>query len=318
MLLKDLYPEILPYKTGMLPVDDIHTLYWEESGNPQGVPVLFLHGGPGAGTSPSGRRFFDPTFYRIILFDQRGSGKSTPLGEIKQNTTTDLIEDIEKLRKHLNVEKWLIFGGSWGSTLSLAYGEHHPEHCLGFILRGIFLCRPCEIHWFLYGMRTIFPEAWEEFCTIIPEEERDDLLTAFYKRLMSSNPDIYMTAARHWSKYEGQCATLLPNPETVASFLEDTVALGLARMEAHYFTNNIFLPDNFLLNNVHKIRHLPAVIVHGRYDIVCPIVTGEDLHQAWPEADYIIVPDAGHSAFEPGIRHHLIDSCDKFREILKT
>lgn len=312
----DLYPEITPFEEGMLPLDDLHTMYWEQSGNPQGVPVLFIHGGPGTGTNPKGRRFFDPAFYRIILFDQRGSGRSTPLGETRENTTLHLIRDIETLRKHLGIEKWLIFGGSWGVTLGIAYGEHHPDRCLGFILRGVFLCRHSEIQWFLYDMRTILPEVWRDFSEFIPESERRDLLMAYHKRLMNPNPEIHMPAAHSWSTYEGNTATLLPSPEVVDFFLDDTVALGLARMEAHYFKNNIFLPENYLLKNIHKIQHLPATIVHGRYDMCCPIITADELARAWPEATYVIVPDAGHSTSEPGIKTELIKACETFKEIV--
>lgn len=310
-----LYPVIDPYRQGMLAVDEVHTLYWEECGNPDGVPIVFLHGGPGAGANPSSRRFFDPTFYRIIVFDQRGSGRSLPLGEIRSNTTPHLIEDMEKLRQHLNIGQWLVFGGSWGSTMAIAYAEHHPSHCIGLVLRGVFLCRKIEIDWFLYGMRIIFPEAWAEFAHYIPKEERHDLLQAYHRLLMNPDPEIHMPAARHWSKYEGVCATLMPSPETVAGFMDDKVALGLARMEAHYFTNNIFLEENFLLNHIDRIRHIPTTIVQGRYDIVCPMITADEVHRSWPEAEYIVVPDAGHSAFEPGICEELVKACDRFKSI---
>lgn len=313
----DLYPVLDPYRQGMLSVDDLHTLYWEESGNPDGVPIVFIHGGPGAGASASSRRFFDPTFYRIIVFDQRGSGRSTPLGEVRQNTTPLLIADMELLRHHLNVTQWVLFGGSWGSTLALAYAQHHPSQCLGLILRGIFLCRKFEIDWFLYGMRVIFPEMWQEFSHYIPKEERHDLLQAYHRLLMNPDPNIYIPAAKMWSKYEGACATLMPSPETVAAFLDETLAIGLARLEAHYFLNDIFLPENFLLDNIHRIRHLPAVIIQGRYDIVCPMVTAQEVHEAWPEAEYIIVPDAGHSAFDFALCQELVDACDRFKAILQ-
>lgn len=312
-----LYPAIEPYKTGLLPLDDIHTMYWEECGNPAGIPVVFIHGGPGAGASPASRRFFDPKSYRIIVYDQRGSGRSIPLGETQHNTTPLLIQDLETLKAHLGITQWVVFGGSWGSTLGIAYAEHHPKSCLALILRGIFLCRPSEIEWFLYGMRTIFPEAWEEFANFIPQDERHDLAEAYHKRLMHSAPTIHMPAAKAWSKYEGVCATLLPSPETVSGFVQDTVALGLARMESHYFRHNIFLPDNFLLDNVDKIRQIPTIIVQGRYDVVCPIITAHELTQKWPEAEYIIVPDAGHSAFDPALCKELIKACDKMKITLK-
>ena len=309
----ELYPPLEPYRASRLALDRIHTMYWEESGNPHGVPVVFLHGGPGAGSAPNHRRFFDPARYRIVIFDQRGAGRSTPLGEVRENTTPLLISDIERLRQHLGIGKWVVFGGSWGSTLALAYGEAHPERCLAFVLRGIFLCRQSEIDWFLYGLRHIFPEAWQKFSGLIPPPERNDLLTAYVIRLMDPDPAVHMPAARAWGVYEGSCSTLLPSPDTVAHFANDIVALGLARMEAHYFKHNIFLPPNALLDNVGKLRHLPAVIVQGRYDAVCPLVSAHDLHQAWPEAEYVIVHDAGHSAWEPGISAELVKATEKFK-----
>lgn len=313
----ELYPEIDPYQQGMLSVDALHTLYWEQSGNPGGIPVLFLHGGPGAGSTPNHRRFFDPAVYRIIIYDQRGAGRSTPLGEIKDNTTPHLVADIETLRQHLDIEKWLVFGGSWGSTLALAYGEAHPARCLGFVLRGIFLCRKSEIDWFLYGLRHFFPEAWHDFVAPLAPSEQNDILAAYYRRLLNPDPAIHMPAARAWGRYEGRCSTLLPSPETVDYFSSDTVALGLARMEAHYFSHDIFLPQNSLLDNVAKLHHLPAVIVQGRYDAVCPIVSADDLHRAWPQAEYIVIENAGHSAWEPGIRAALVQATEKFKAVLK-
>ena len=309
----ELYAPLEPYRAGRLALDRIHTMYWEESGNPHGVPVVFLHGGPGAGSAPNHRRFFDPAHYRIVIFDQRGAGRSSPLGEVRENTTLHLIADIERLRQHLNIGKWLLFGGSWGSTLALAYGEAHPESCRGFVLRGIFLCRQSEVDWFLYGLRNIFPEAWQKFAALIPEDERDNLLAAYGKRLMDPDPAVHMPAARAWGIYEGSCSTLLPSAETVAHFANDVVALGLARMEAHYFLHGIFLPANALLANIAKLRPIPAVIVQGRYDAVCPIVSAHDLHRAWPEAEYVIVPDAGHSAWEPGICAELVKAAEKFK-----
>jgi proline iminopeptidase len=309
----ELYPEIEPYSAGMLGLNGAHRMYWEESGNARGVPVLFLHGGPGAGAAPAHRRFFDPRHYRIVIFDQRGAGRSQPLGELRDNTTLHLIADIEKLRAHLGIERWLVFGGSWGSTLALAYGEVHPERCAGFILRGVFLCRKSEIDWFLYGLRTLFPEAWRAFAGTIPEHERHDLLAAYYRRLTDPNPGVHMPAARAWSVYEGVCSTLLPSPETVAYFAGDVVSLGLARIEAHYFSNGIFLPENSLLDNIGRIRGIPGLIVQGRYDAVCPMITADDLHRAWPEAEYIVVPDAGHSAWEPGICAELVKATERFK-----
>jgi proline iminopeptidase len=309
----ELFPDIAPLRTGMLPLDAIHTMYWEESGNRGGVPVVFLHGGPGAGSAPNHRRFFDPGFYRIVIFDQRGAGRSTPLGELRDNTTPHLIADIERLREHLGIERWLVFGGSWGSTLALAYAEAHPERCLSLVLRGIFLCRKSEIDWFLYGLRALFPEAWDDFVAPLPAAERSDILRAYHRRLTDPEPAVHMPAARAWSVYEGRCSTLLPSPDTVAYFAGDVVALGLARMEAHYFLNCIFLPENSLLENVGRIRHLPGVIVQGRYDAVCPIVSADELRKAWPEAEYIVVPDAGHSAWEPGICAQLVSATERFK-----
>ncbi len=309
----ELYPEIEPLEAGMLALDDLHHMYWEVSGNPHGKPVLFLHGGPGAGASPAHRRFFDPRHYRIVIFDQRGAGRSAPLGELKDNTTPHLIADMEVLRKHLNIDRWLVFGGSWGSTLALAYAEAHPDRCSGLILRGIFLCRKSEIDWFLYDLKNIFPEAWHAFAGYIPEAERGDLLKAYYQRLTDPDPAIHMPAARAWGRYEGSCSTLMPSPETVAYFGGDVVALGLARIEAHYFTHDIFLPINSLLNRVDHIRNIPGVIVQGRYDAVCPIISADDLHRAWPEAEYHIVPDAGHAAWEPGICKQLVAACERFK-----
>jgi proline iminopeptidase len=303
---RDLFAPIDPYRTGQLKLDARHTMYWEESGNPQGPPALFLHGGPGAGATPVHRRFFDPSFWRIIVFDQRGGGRSTPLAEIRDNTPSHLVGDIERLRQELGVAEWLVFGGSWGSTLAIHYAESHPERVSGLILRGIFLCRRSEIDWFLYGMRTVFPEAWRAFSGFLPESERDDLLAGYYRRLTDPDPRIHMPAARAWSIYEGACSTLLPNPETVAAFGEDRLALGLARIEAHYFTSHLFRPECDLVANIGRIRHLPAVIVQGRYDMVCPIRSADELARAWPEAEYVIVRDAGHSAMEPGIREQLV------------
>ena len=313
MARSELYPEIQPYETGMLAVGAPHQLYWEQVGKPDGVPVIFLHGGPGAGANPTHRRFFDPAHYRAVIFDQRGSGRSRPLGETRDNTTPLLVDDIEALRRKLGIERWLVFGGSWGSTLALAYAEAHPERCLALVLRGIFLCRRSEIDWFLYGIRAVFPEHWRGFAGHILEAERSDLLTAYHTRLMNPDPAVHMPAARIWSTYEGACSTLLPSPETVAAFGSDVMALGLARMEAHYFINDIFLPQNSLLANVGRIRNIPAVIVQGRYDMVCPAVSADDLHQAWPEAEYTIMPDAGHSALEPAIRARLVEAMERFK-----
>jgi len=311
-----LFPPIEPYRSGMLDLDAPHRMYYEECGNARGVPVVFLHGGPGAGSSAVHRQFFDPAFYRIVVYDQRGAGRSTPLGCLDANTTPDLVEDLERLRRHLGIERWMVFGGSWGSTLAIAYAEHHPERCLALVLRGIFLCRGSEIDWFLYGLRAIFPEAWRAFSGYIPEAEREDLLAAYHRRLVDPDPAVHMPAARSWSVYEGSCSTLLPNPALVADFATDRVALGLARIEAHYFVHDIFLPEDFLLSNARRLKAIPGVIVQGRYDIVCPAISADDLHRAWPEAEYTIVPDAGHSAFEPGIRSRLVAATEELKRKL--
>lgn len=310
-----IFPPIEPISTGMLDVDGRHSLYWEVSGNPDGVPAVFLHGGPGAGSSPMHRRFFDPQHYKIVVFDQRGAGRSRPLGETTDNTTAHLVADTEALRVHLGIERWHVFGGSWGSTLALAYAQAHPDRVLSLVLRGIFLMRRSEIDWFLYGMRRIFPEAWERFAGFLPAEERDDLLENYYRRLIDPHPGVHMPAARAWSMYEGACSTLLPNPETVAAAGEDSHALGLARLEAHYFRNNLFDPEDALLRGVDRLRGIPSVIVQGRYDIVCPIETADALRLAWPEARYVVVPNAGHSAMEPGVRAALLDATQRFRAI---
>jgi proline iminopeptidase len=310
----DLYPALEPYAADMLRLDAIHTMYWEASGNPHGIPVVFLHGGPGAGSTLKHRRFFDPAAYRIVIYDQRGAGRSTPLGELRDNTTRHLIDDLERLRQHLRIERWLLFGGSWGATLALAYAETHPERCLGLVLRGIFLCRKSEIDWFLYGLKMFFPEPWERFAGFLPERERSDLLGGYYKRLVDPDPRVHMPAAKAWGAYEGSCSTLLPSPETIDHFTSDVVALGLARMEAHYFTNEVFLPENSLLANAHRLHGLPGVIVQGRYDMVCPLISAHDLKAAWPDVDYHIVSDAGHSAWEPSICAALVAACERFKQ----
>jgi proline iminopeptidase len=310
---QDLFPPIEPYQSGMLALDGLHSMYWEQSGNPPGIPAVFLHGGPGAGATATHRRFFDPAVYRIVVFDQRGAGRSTPLGETHDNSLKHLVADIERLRVHLGIERWLVFGGSWGSTLALAYSQAFPARCLGLVLRGIFLCRQSEIDWFLYGMRAIFPEAWRAFASYIPEAERGDLLEAYFKRLMDPAPSAHLPAARAWSTYEGVCSTLLPSPDTVAAFGEDRMALGLARIEAHYFRHHVIAPEDDLVHRVGAIREIPAIIVQGRYDIVCPIVSADELRRAWPEAHYVIVPDSGHSAMEPGIRAELVAATERMK-----
>ena len=312
-LTETLFPPIEPYRHGMLAVDGLHTLYWEECGNPDGEPVLFLHGGPGGGLSPRHRRFFDPAHYRIVLFDQRGAGKSTPLGEFRDNTTQLLVDDIERLRVMLGIEQWLVFGGSWGSTLALAYGEAYPQHCLGFVLRGIFLCTQAEIDWFLNGIRWFFPEVHAEFVALIPPDERGNLLRAYAKRLFSDDPATCLAAARSWSRYEGRCLFLRPDLEAIDEFSSDAVSLGIGRLEAHYFLHHGFLGDDQLIRNIDRIRHLPAVIVQGRYDVVCPPATAARLHAAWPQAKFHLIADAGHSGFEPGIAAALVAATEQFK-----
>ena len=316
MTREQLYPHIEAFEVSRLRLDDRHVMYWEQSGRRDGVPVVFLHGGPGAGAIPVHRRFFDPNFYRIVIYDQRGAGRSTPRGELIDNNTNHLIADMERLRELLGIDKWLLFGGSWGSTLALAYAEAHPERCLGLIIRGIFLGRPQEIDWFLHGMPTVFPEAWRDLVAVLEEDERDDILAAYHRRLTSPDRAVRVPAARAWSRYEGACSTLLPSPETVAAFSEDSLASGLAAIEAHYFVNDLFFAPNALLDNIDRIRHLPGVIIQGRYDMVCPITTADELHRAWPEADYVVVPDAGHSAMDPGIRAALVGAGERFKTIV--
>ncbi|MFT5182514.1 MAG: proline iminopeptidase [Alphaproteobacteria bacterium] len=311
---RDLFPEITPYETGILPLGDGHVMYWEQSGNPDGAPVLFLHGGPGAGTTATHRRFFDPNHYRIILFDQRGAGKSTPNASIQANTTAHLIADIECLRETLAIDQWLVFGGSWGSTLGLAYGQAHAGRCRGLILRGIFLCGDEEVDWFLHGMGRFFPEAWRNFAAGVPEAECGDLLTAYRRRLESDDPDVAVAAARAWAAYEATCSTLRPNGDAVAAMGDGAEAVALARLEAHYLANNAFLEDGALLANIDTIRHVPGVIVQGRYDMVCPPATADRLAAAWPEARFEVIADAGHSALEPGIRAALLAATEMMKQ----
>lgn len=313
--MKTLYDPIEPYQHGMLKVSDIHELYYEQCGNPDGQPVVFLHGGPGGGLTPDYRRFFDPNAYRIVLFDQRGSGKSTPHASLKENTTWHLVSDIEQLRQHLGIEKWMVFGGSWGSTLALAYAQTHPERVSALVLRGIFLCRKKEIDWFYQaGASAIFPDVWEQYERVIPEPERDNMLEAYYRRLTSEDESVRLEAARAWSVWEGSTSKLFPDQTLIDDFGEAHLALSLARIEAHYFINNAFFEsDNHLLENVSKIRHIPAIIVQGRYDVVCPMMSAWALHRAWPEAELIVVGDAGHSSMEPGIISELVGATDRFR-----
>ena len=311
----DLFPEIGPFETGYLPLTDGHVMYWEQVGNPNGKPVLFLHGGPGAGAGAVHRRFFDPGFWRVIIFDQRGAGRSRPLGSLTANTTPHLVADIETLRKFLNIERFLLFGGSWGSTLALAYAQAHPEAVMGAVLRGIFLGRAKEVEWFLYGLARVFPDAHAAFSQFLPEPERADLLANFLVRLANPNPEIHGPAARAWSVYEGSCSTLLPSAEAVAAFAQDRAAIGLARIEAHYFANDLFLPAGGLLSHMEKLRGIPAEIVQGRYDMICPAQSAFELAAAWPGAKLTLVPDAGHSALEPGVRTALIAALDRSRAL---
>jgi proline iminopeptidase len=305
-----LFPPVTPRRQGMLAVDDLHTIYWEEVGNPDGMPVIFLHGGPGAGLSPQHRRFFDPDHYRVILFDQRGAGKSTPLGECRANTTELLVEDIERLRELCGISQWLVFGGSWGSTLALAYGQAHPQRCLGFVLRGIFLCTQAEIDWFLHGVQWFYPELYEEFIAPIPLAERDNLLQAYVERIMSDDPAVYWPAVRAWSRFEGRRVFLLPQPDEASS---DALDLGVGRLESHYMANLGFFTDDQLIRDMGRIAHLPAVIVQGRYDVICPPLSAHRLHRAWPGAMLQMIPDAGHGALEQGIARALVAATEQFR-----
>ncbi|OIW13651.1 hypothetical protein TanjilG_07993 [Lupinus angustifolius] len=363
---RNLYPNVEPYATGFLKVSDIHTIYWEQSGNPSGHPVVFIHGGPGGGTSPSNRRFFDPDFYQIILFDQRGAGKSTPHASLEENTTWDLIDDIEKLREHLEIPEWQVFGGSWGSTLALAYSQSHPDKVTGMVLRGIFLLRKKEIDWFYEGgAAALFPDVWESFRDLIPENERGCFVDAYRKRLNSDDIETQYAAARAWTKWEMMTAHLLPNEDNIKKGDDDYFSLAFARIENHYFVNKGFFPsDSFLLDGVDKIRHINAVIVQGRYDVCCPMMSAWDLHKAWPEADFRddfvfiilikklrhalmvmesflaifippnesyakvvkllnqtmkqVVPDAGHSANEPGVAAELVAANEKLKNLIKN
>ncbi len=311
-----LYPAIEPYRSGHLRVSPIHEIYYEECGNPQGKPAVFVHGGPGAGGDATARRFFDPACYRIVLFDQRGCGRSRPHAELRENTTPQLVADMERLREALGIERWLVFGGSWGSTLALVYAETHPQRVTELVVRGIFMLRPAELAWFYqHGASEIFPDRWQEYLAPIPAGERGDLLAAYHRRLTGEDPEVALAAARAWSIWEGATSHLFESEKTVARFGADEFALALARIEAHYFVNSGFLdaPDQ-ILRDVARIRAIPGVIVQGRYDVVCPMTSAWDLHGAWPEADFRLVPDAGHSAFEPGITHELIVATDRFSQ----
>ena len=309
--MKTLYPEIDSYHSFELAVGDGHTLYVEESGNPEGVPVVFLHGGPGAGCEPWQRRFFNPQQYRIVLFDQRGCGRSRPCASLVHNTTQALVADIEKIRHTLTIDRWVVFGGSWGSTLGLVYAQKHAEQCLGLVLRGIFLCRDEDIQWFYQsGANYLFPDLWEDFQRPIPVAERGDMVSAYYQRLIGDDQATQLEAARAWSLWEGKTLTLIAEDDVIDYFANPRIALSLARIECHYFINHIFMQPGEILANVGRLKEIPSVIVHGRYDVVCPVAQAYVLHQHWPEAELTIVPNAGHAANEVGIIHHLVNATD--------
>lgn len=311
--MRELFPPLTPYSQGFLSVDDVHTIYWEQSGNPDGVPILVVHGGPGAGASSIHRRFFDPDFYRIIIFDQRGAGRSHPLGSLKNNTMAHLVGDMEQLRNHLKISRWHLFGGSWGSTLSLAYAIEHPENCIGLILRSIFLMEQSEVDWYMTGMKTIFPEAWEYFAQECKDEK--NLLKSYYDRLTSPDDREAIEAAMQWNAYESACASFFPQKETIVSDDQRYYALAMAKIEAHYFYTQSIPSGKSLLTEIDKIRKIPACIIQGRYDIICPMVSANRLHTAWPEADYVIVPDAGHSFLDPTLRTRLIEATDAAKSL---
>lgn len=308
------HPEIEPYASGTLRVQDPHELYWEECGAPEGIPILFVHGGPGAGCTPFDRRFFDPERFRIVLLDQRGAGRSTPHGELTGNDADALAADFERLRAARGIDRWHVFGGSWGSTLGLHYAEAYPERVLSLVLRGIWLMRDEEIRWWLYELGKIQPELWRMFVEQVTEDERDDLLEAYWALLTGDDREAALAAAKAWSVYEGSSCTLLPNEEFADMFADPDLAWSLARLEAHYFRNVRFDPDTLLLDRVGRIRHIPAFAVHGRYDLVCPVKSFDDLRRAWPELDGVIVPDAGHSSHEPGITRELVAATGRIAE----
>jgi proline iminopeptidase len=318
--MRTLYPPLEPHRTGMLDVGDGQRLYWEESGNPAGKPVVFLHGGPGGGTAPYHRQFFDPQAYRIVLFDQRGCGRSTPHiadgASLDTNTTGHLVGDIEKLRTQLGIERWQVFGGSWGSTLALAYAQAHPERVTELVLRGIFLLRRKEIDWYYNGSAGyVYPDEWEKFLAPVPESERrGDLVSAYNRLLHSTDPDVAAAAAVAWSTWEGATSSLLPQPDRIAETAEPRFALAFARIENHYFVHGGFLDEGQLLRDIDRIAHIPGVIVQGRHDIVCPAISAWDLHRVWPNSVLHLVDGAGHAAAEPGITHHLVEATDTFRD----
>ncbi len=312
---RSFYPEIEPYDVGMLRVSDLHTIYYEQSGNPKGKPVVFVHGGPGGGTDPKQRRFFDPSAYRIVLFDQRGCGKSTPHASLVDNTTWHLVADMEALREHLGIGRWQVFGGSWGSTLALAYAQAHPNRTSELVLRGIFMLRRKELDWFYQaGASALFPDAWEKYLAAIPSAEHGDLIAAYHRRLTHPDPQVQLAAAKAWSVWEASTSFLVPSDDFIAHAGEDAFATAFARIECHYFVNGGFFEvEDQLLRDVARIRSIPGVIVQGRYDVVCPMMSAWDLHLAWPEAALDVVSDAGHSAYEPGIVHALVGATDRFR-----
>ena len=311
----DLFPHIEPYEYGLLEVDNIHKIYWEKNGNKKGVPVLVLHGGPGAGGNTYLRRFFDPKHYNIIIFDQRGAGRSTPSACLENNTTQDLIKDIEKLRIFLNIEKWIVFGGSWGSSLSLAYSQEHPNNILSIVLRGVFLCRKKEVEWFLHGIKNIFPEYWNRFNSFLPKDERKNLLLSYYKRLINIDPIINGEAAVSWARYEANCSTLLPNASISEEFVDIQMALNLARIEAHYFLNHLFLEEGQLLKNINNIKNVHGDIIQGRYDSICPPESAYELASIWPNANLQIIEKAGHSSLEAPIQKALLETMAAMKKL---
>jgi proline iminopeptidase len=313
-----LFPACQPADSGMLSLDRRHTMHWEVCGNQAGVPLVFIHGGPGGGSLPHHRRFYDPAFWRIVLYDQRGAGRSTPIADVVDNTTPHLVADLERLREHLGITRWVLFGGSWGSTLALAYATAHPDRVLGLVLRGVFLASRTEIDWFMRGMRHVYPEAWRAFAEFLPQGERGELLRHYHARLTSPDPTVHMPAARAWDRYESACSALIPRGEVLARHDDDAAALAIARIEAHYFVHEGFLAEGALLAGVARLRHLPCTIVQGRYDVICPPVTADALARAWPEAEYLVVPDAGHSVREPGITRELVHAVGRMQARLSA
>lgn len=313
--LRSLYPPVEPFDSGMLDVGDEHGIYWETAGNPDGKPAVFLHGGPGGGINPKHRRLFDPARYRVMLFDQRGCGRSTPHAELEANTTWHLVSDIERLRELMGVERWLVFGGSWGSTLALAYAQTHPQRVSELVLRGIFTLRRFELEWYYqHGASLVFPDKWERFLAPIPEAERGDLISAYRQRLTDPDRQARVEAARAWSLWEGETITLLPDAAISEQHDEEAFALAFARIENHYFVHRGWLEEGQLIRDAGRLRGIPGVIVHGRYDMACPAQNAWDLHCAWPEAELHIVEGAGHAFSEPGILDQLIGATDRFAD----